>query len=169
VSVEDQVRHLVENTVIHDATQSDYKIEESEDNENLVILHAGKGFLTPQLTEKLRERLIFVDATGKSYEDDYPVMYFLHYLEPEEDTFMDSLAEPVSTENSIDAVTREIAETEIDETNSHRFNLGFISALNFVRQRTSEDGDWTSLPSDALPLLKNHEDESTGEGDTESK
>lgn len=164
MSVEEIVRHCVETTTIHDATLADYKIEESEDDENLVILHAEKTFLVPELTEKLRKRLIFIDATSASYEDEYDVMYFLHYLEPEEDTFMDSLAEPVSTENSIEAVTREIAENEIDATNSHRFTLGFLAALNCVRQRTSEDGDWTGVDIELLPRIS---EEDTEARDTE--
>lgn len=97
MSVEDTVKHCIETSLEEDW---DYKIEEYEDEENTVILHAHIGFLTPDLTEELRRRLIFVDATSSSYEDDYSVMYFLHYLEPEEDTFMDSLAEPVSTANN---------------------------------------------------------------------
>jgi hypothetical protein len=67
---------------------------------------------------------------------------------------------PVSTENSIEAVTREIAENEIDETNSHRFNLGFLAALNCVRQRTSKDGDWTGVDlTNQLPRLSGEDTE----------
>mgnify|MGYP000462914284 CR=1 FL=1 len=94
MSVEDTVEHCIEKSL---QEKCRYSIEESEDNENVVILHAPSRFLTSDLTEELRKRLIFVDATSSSYREGYSTMYFLHYLEPEEDTFMDELAEPIST------------------------------------------------------------------------
>lgn len=100
MSVEDTVRHCIEASL---EEEWDYKIEEYEDNENILILHAHSGVLTSDLTGELRKRLIFVDATSESIEDGYDVMFFLHYLEPEEDTFMDSLADPVSTDNTGEA------------------------------------------------------------------
>jgi len=96
------IKHCIEDTTIQQAMHSDYLLEEMEDDENTIILHAGTGFLTPEVTENLRKRLIFVDATNASTKDGYSMKYFLHYLEPEEDTFMDYLAEPVSTDNSIE-------------------------------------------------------------------
>jgi hypothetical protein len=100
VSLEEQVKHLIENSSV--SNEWDYTIEESEDNENTVILHAHPSFLTPELTEELRKRLIFVDASSASYTKEHSTMYFLHYLETEEDTFMDKLANPVSTEKLVD-------------------------------------------------------------------
>lgn len=41
--------------------------------------------------------MIFVSATASLHEE-HSMTYFLHYLEPEKDTFMDNLAEPVSTD-----------------------------------------------------------------------
>ncbi|ELY83623.1 hypothetical protein [Natrinema altunense] len=96
MSVEDTVKHCIEKSL---QEKCRYSIEEAEDNENTVILHAPLTFLTSDLTEELRKHLIFVDATSGSYKEGYSMMYFLHYLEPEEDTFMDALAEPVSTKD----------------------------------------------------------------------
>ena len=46
--------------------------------------------------------MIFVSATA-AIDEDFTMTFYLHYLEPEEDTFMDNLADPVST----DAIDKE--------------------------------------------------------------
>jgi hypothetical protein len=99
VSVKEVVEHCVEQS-IEQPSKTDYDIEEYQDNENTVVLHGSKALLTPELTEELRKRLIFVDATGSMNDSEHEMMYFLHYLEPEEDTFIDQLANPLSTENT---------------------------------------------------------------------
>ena len=78
-------------------TPPDYEIKVSQDDENILILNCGRGFLTNGLTQKFRGRLVFVSATAEMSEE-YPLTVFLEYLEPKEDTFMDSLADNLSTE-----------------------------------------------------------------------
>lgn len=99
------IRHCIEKT--GSVSSTEYEIQENPNNENIILLHASKGFLTKHFTEELRNRLIFVSATA-SLHDEHPMSYFLHYLEPEEDTFMDSLANQVSTDNTV-------PEEEIDD------------------------------------------------------
>jgi len=89
---------------IDEAGCSCYEIEDFQDDENIFILHASQGFLTPDLTEKLRNHLIFVDASGGSRKD-YQASFFLNYLEGREDTFMDNLANPVSTDKTLKSNT----------------------------------------------------------------
>jgi hypothetical protein len=98
MTLKQTVRHCIEKTGGTGSTE--YQLEDNPNNENAAVLHASKGFLTKDFTRELRHRLIFVDATA-ALHDDYAMTYFLHYLELEEDTFMDNLADPVSTDEEV--------------------------------------------------------------------
>jgi len=69
-----------------------HEVEEMEDREDTVILHANIGFLNDKLTEELRQRLIFVDASAALKPEEYSASFFLRYLEGQENTFLDNLA-----------------------------------------------------------------------------
>lgn len=141
--LQDIIKHCIEATTIHEHMQSDYILEEMEDEENTVILHAGDGFLTPELTENLRKRLIFVDATNASTKDRYSIKYFLHYLEPAENTFMDSLAEPLREGIRPEKVV-EVVDDSLNELPSHDICQTVGKLAEKIKEKTRAKGDTPS-------------------------
>lgn len=83
------IRHCIEKS--HEE-HLPYELEESEEREDTILLHANTGFLSNHITEELRKRLIFVDATAQLKPEEYGATFFLRYLEGQEDTFLDNLA-----------------------------------------------------------------------------
>lgn len=98
MSIKEMVEHCIYTSTHGDI---DYEVEEIESQENTVLLHANIGFLSNDLTKELRNKLIFVEATAQLKPEKYGASFFLHYLEPEEDTFMDDLVNSVSTDEEV--------------------------------------------------------------------